>query len=160
MGEDRDPCLYYRDACLAMLGGSESISEAPTLESSGLLVKTVEDYLYTSLWHALHVTEISGERETIGGSGDGGLRGLAESVSRLSVLINQWGPSYFEQDEDVNGGGVLYTGASDAVAFAARGAGSVTKCCLLHVTQFFHKVAAHICLNYETAQTAQRVLCY
>ncbi len=127
MGEDSDPCLYYRDACLAMLGGSESISEAPALESSGLLVKTVEDYLYTSLWHALHVTEFDGAGGTIGGSGDGGLRGLAEAVSRLSVLINQWGPSYFEQDEDVNDGGALYTGASDAVALATRGGGSVTK---------------------------------
>ena len=37
----------------------------------------------------------------------------------LSVLVNQWGPSYFEQDEDVNG--EMYTSASAAVALAARG---------------------------------------
>ena len=115
MGEDRDPCLHYRDACLAMLGGSESISEVPALESSGLLVKTVEDYLYTSLWHALHA-----EME----DGGDGLIGLAEAVSRLSALVNQWGPSYFEQDEDMNG---EYTGASEAVALAARGGGNVAK---------------------------------
>ena len=64
---------------------------------------------------------------TIGGSGDGGLHGFAKAMSRLSVLINQWGPSYFEQDEDIRGGGLLYPGASDAVASAARGGGSVTK---------------------------------
>ena len=129
MGEDSDPCVYYRDACLAMLGGSESISDSPALESSGLLVKTVEDYLYTSLWQALHVTEIDGVGVTAGyGGGEGGgLRKLADVVARLSVLVNQWGPSYFEQDEDVNGGGASYTGASEAVALAARGGGSVTK---------------------------------
>ena len=127
IGEEKDPSLYFRDACLAMLGGSESIPEAPTLESSGLLVKTVEDYLYTSLWHALHVTEIDDVGVTIGGSGDAGLYGLAKAMSRLSVLINQWGPSYFEQDDDIHGGGVLYPGASEAVALAARGGGSVTK---------------------------------
>lgn len=128
MGEDRDPCVYYRDACLAMLGGSESISDAPALESSGL-VKTVEDYLYTSLWQALHATEMDGVGMTAGGGGGegGGLRKLSELVARLSALVNQWGPSYFEQDEDVNGGGASYTGASEAVALAARGGGSVTK---------------------------------
>ena len=47
---------HYRLACLAMLGGSESISEVTTLESSGL-VNTVEDYLYASLWHALHLVD-------------------------------------------------------------------------------------------------------
>jgi hypothetical protein len=125
MGGDRDPCLHYRDACLAMLGGSESISEVPALESSGLLVKTVEDYLYTSLWHALHATEMDGVGATGEASGgEGGLRRLAEAVSRLSVLVDQWGPSYFEQDEDMNG---EYTGASEAVALAARGGGSVAK---------------------------------
>lgn len=120
-----EPYMYYRMACLAMLGGSESISEASSLESSGL-VKTVEDYLYGSLWHALHLADASssgmtgvvGGASAIGGGG-GGLRRVAEAVARLSVLVNQWGPSYFEQDEDVNG--TMYTSASSAVALAAQG---------------------------------------
>jgi len=107
--------MYYRAACLAMLGGSESISEASTLESSGL-VKTVEDYLYASLWHAIHLAD-GNSMSLTGGSTDGGsgLRKVSEAVARLSVLINQWGPSYFEQqDED-------FTSASSAVALAAQG---------------------------------------
>ena len=115
--------MYYRTACLAMLGGSESISEASTLESSGL-VKTVEDYLYASLWHALHLADASSSLSITGGSavvdgGGSGLRRVAEAVARLSVLINQWGPSYFEEDEDVNG--KMYTSASTAVALSAQG---------------------------------------
>ena len=107
-----------------MLGGSESISEASTLESSGL-VKTVEDYLYASLWHALHLADASSSLSITGGSavvdggGGSGLRRVAEAVARLSVLINQWGPSYFEEDEDVNG--KMYTSASTAVALSAQG---------------------------------------
>jgi len=106
--------MYYRAACLAMLGGSESISEASTLESSGL-VKTVEDYLYASLWHAIHLADGNSMSLTGGADGGGGLRKVSEAVARLSVLINQWGPSYFEQqDED-------FTSASSAVALAAQG---------------------------------------
>jgi hypothetical protein len=58
-------------------------------------------------------------------SGGGGLRGVAEAVAQLSALVNQWGPSYFEQDEDVNGEGALYTSASQAVALAAQGGGGI-----------------------------------
>lgn len=106
--------MYYRAACLAMLGGSESISEASTLESSGL-VKTVEDYLYASLWHAIHLADGNSMSLSGGADGGSGLRKVSEAVARLSVLINQWGPSYFEQqDED-------FTSASSAVALAAQG---------------------------------------
>jgi hypothetical protein len=112
---------YYRLACLAMLGGSESISEASTLESSGL-VKTVEDYLYASLWHALHLVDDASSSSSsfipASGGGGGGLRKVAEAVARLSVLINQWGPSYFEQEE---GNGGRMNSASAAVALASQG---------------------------------------
>lgn len=112
--------LYYRAACLAMLGGSESISEAATLESSGL-VKTVEDYMYASLWHALHLADNDATSSIAGslGSGGGGvgLRKVAEAVARLSVLVNQWGPSYFEMDDDA---GKMHS-ASASVAMAAQG---------------------------------------
>lgn len=124
MGEDMNPCLYYRDACLTMLGGSKSTSETPALESSGLIVKTVEDYLYIALWHALHAAEINEVGVTLGCGEGSGIRGLAEAITRLSVLVNQWGPSYFEQDEGLDGE-ALYAGASEAVALATRGAGSV-----------------------------------
>ena len=110
-----EPYVHYRTACLAMLGGSESISEAAVLESSGL-VATVEDYLFGSLWHAIHLAE-----DVSASSIGGGLRKVSEAVARFSVLVNQWGPSYFEQDEDVNG--TLYTSASASVANAAQGGG-------------------------------------
>lgn len=103
----------YRTACLAMLGGTESISEAATLEASGL-VKTVEDYLYASLWHALHLADAPSSLPSPGSGG--GLRKVATAVARLSALVNQWGPAYFEQDEDLS-----ENGASAAVAFAAQG---------------------------------------
>lgn len=113
--------MYYRAACLAMLGGAESISEAPTLKPSGL-VKTVEDYMYGSLWHALHLADNDASASMPGnvvGSGGGvGLRKVSEAVARLSVLINQWGPSYFEMDDDVHG---RMDSASASVAMAAQG---------------------------------------
>ncbi|KAL7533165.1 hypothetical protein ACHAXR_005077, partial [Thalassiosira sp. AJA248-18] len=115
-----EPFMYYRTACLAMLGGNESISEAASLESSGL-VRTVEDYLFGSLWHALHLAEnVSSSAAIVGGGvNGGGLQKVAEAVARLSVLVKEWGPSYFEQDEDVNGN--MYTSASASVAHAAQG---------------------------------------
>ena len=123
-GQQRqEPFAYYRMACLAMLGGNESISEAPMLESSGL-VKTVEDYLFGSLWHAIHLVDVSSPSSpaAIGEAGGGGLRKVAEAVARLSALVNQWGPSYFEQDEGMTDGVIS---ASAAVAQAARGGGTV-----------------------------------
>ena len=42
--------------CLAMFGSARSISKAATLQSSKL-VKTVEDYLYVSLSHGVHLVE-------------------------------------------------------------------------------------------------------
>jgi len=118
--ESMEQYMYYRAACLAMLGGSESISEAVTLEKSGL-VETVEDYMYASLWHALHLADDASSSSSMGvGSGGGvGLRKVAEAVARLSVLINQWGPSYFEMNEDVNG--KMYTSALASVELAAQG---------------------------------------
>jgi hypothetical protein len=114
------PHAHYRAACLAMLGGSESISEAPTLEGSGL-VTTVEDYLYASLWHALHLAEplptSSAVLTAVGGRLDGGLRGVVEAVARLASLVKEWGPAYFEQEE--GDGTALYDSASAAVASAA-----------------------------------------
>ncbi|KAL7520563.1 hypothetical protein ACHAWX_005278 [Stephanocyclus meneghinianus] len=89
------PLAAYRAACLAMLGGNESISEASILESSGL-VKTVEDYLYASLWHALHLAEDAH-------SSDVGLKRTCEAVARLGTLVKQWGPSYFEQEDEMDG---------------------------------------------------------
>ncbi len=115
------PHAHYRTACLAMLGGSESISEAPILEASGL-VKTVEDYLYVSLWHAVYLADASPSPVTMigGGSGDG-LRKVAEAVARLGSLVKEWGSTYFEQDElDAN---ASHVSASAAVAAAARGSG-------------------------------------
>lgn len=117
-----EPYLHHRAACLAMLGGAESVAEAPGLETSGL-VKTVEDYLYFSLWHVIYLAD--GDPSVVGGAvgagalgrgNGGGLRKVAEGVARLSVLVNQWGPSYFEQDDVAAAGS-----ASDAVAYAARG---------------------------------------
>jgi len=115
---DQEPFLHYRMACLAMIGGAESISEASELEPSGL-VKTVEDYLYASLWHAIHLADdTAAPSVAIGGLGaGGGLRKVSESVARLSVLVNQWGPSYFEQDEPNTG----RDSAAEAVAYSARG---------------------------------------
>ncbi len=110
------PFVAYRAACLALLSGAESISEVSVLESFGL-VKTVEDYLYASLWHALHLADTS---SSIGG--EGGLQNVSKAVSRLGKLVNQWGPSYFEQQED-NFGDVS---ASAAVA-AAAGMASATQ---------------------------------
>lgn len=107
-----------------MLGGSESISEAPTLEASGL-VTTVEDYLYASLWHALHLADVSPSPMTMVGGPDGGLRKVAEAVARLASLVKEWGPSYFEQDEgDTKGNASSYISASSAVASAAWGGGT------------------------------------
>eukprot|EP00986_Skeletonema_menzelii_P009664 scaffold4427_cov142-Skeletonema_menzelii.AAC.9 len=98
----------YRAACLALLSGAESISEVAVLESSGL-VKTVEDYLYASLWHALHLADTS---SSIGG--EGGLENVSKAVARLGKLVNEWGPSYFEQQDDFGD-----VSASSAVAAAA-----------------------------------------
>jgi hypothetical protein len=98
------PLAAYKASCLAMLGGSEPISEASILESSGL-VKTVEDYLYASLWHALHLAE----------DGEVGLKRTYEAVARLGSLVKQWGPSYFEQDD------VMDESAASAVALASQG---------------------------------------
>ena len=97
----------YQAACLAMLGGSESISETSVLESSGL-VKTVEDYLYASLWHALHLAEDAS-------SSDVGLKYTCEAVARLGSLVKEWGPSYFEQED-----GAAET-AVGAVVLASQG---------------------------------------
>ena len=108
-----EPFLVYRAACLAMLSGSESISEATFLGSSGL-VKTVEDYLYGSLWYALHLTDVSSST----GSGN---KKMEEAVAHLGMLVNEWGPSYFEQDDE--GDGAMYGSATDAVALAAQGGG-------------------------------------
>ena len=83
----------YQAACLAMLSGSESISEASVLESSGL-VKTVEDYLYASLWHALHLAEDAS-------SSNVGLKHSCQAIARLGSLVKEWGPSYFEQEDDI-----------------------------------------------------------
>jgi hypothetical protein len=85
---------HYQAACLAMLGGSESISEASIFESFGL-VKTVEDYLYASLWHALHLAQSS--------NSEVGLKHTCEAVVRLGNLVKEWGPSYFEQEEESDG---------------------------------------------------------
>ncbi|KAL9186607.1 hypothetical protein ACHAXT_005845 [Thalassiosira profunda] len=114
-----EPYLPYRTACLALLGGSESISEATALEASGV-VATVEDYLYGALWHAVHQAEdgASSSGNNMAG-GNGGLHKVAAAVARLSALVQQWGPTYFEREEDVNDG--LYASASEAVALAARG---------------------------------------
>ncbi|KAL3771253.1 hypothetical protein ACHAW5_006662 [Stephanodiscus triporus] len=118
------PHTHYQVACLAMLGGSESISEAPTLEASGL-VTTVEDYMYASLWHALHLADVPPSPMTMVGGPDGGLRKVAEAVARLASLVKEWGPSYFEQDEgDTNGNASSYISASSAVASAAWGGGT------------------------------------
>jgi hypothetical protein len=119
------PHAHFRAACLAMLGGSESISEAPTLEASGL-VTTVEDYLYASLWHALHLAEALPPPPSVASSAGavpdgGGLRGVAEAVARLASLVKDWGPTYFEQDE--SDGAPSYVSASGAVALAAGGGG-------------------------------------
>lgn len=108
-GANLEPFVPYRTACLALLGGAESISEAPVLESSGL-VKTVEDYLYAALWHALHLADTSSS--IVGG--EGGLQNVSRAVSRLGKLVNQWGPSYFEQQDDFGD-----VSASSAVAAAA-----------------------------------------
>lgn len=118
--EITEPFMHYRIACLAMLGGSESISEAAVLETSGL-VRTVEDYMFGSLWHALHLAEDTSSSTLAGssGRGGGGLQNVSTAVARLSTLVTQWGPSHFEQDEDVNGN--MYTSASASVAHATQG---------------------------------------
>jgi nuclear pore complex protein Nup93 len=105
------PLAAYRAACLAMLGGNESISEASILETSGL-VKTVEDYLYASLWHALHLAEDAN-------SSDVGLKRTCEALARLGTLVKQWGPSYFEQEDEMDGS------AASAVSWASK-AGEVS----------------------------------
>mmetsp|Transcript_33975 Transcript_33975/g.69260 ORF Transcript_33975/g.69260 Transcript_33975/m.69260 type:complete len:1166 (+) Transcript_33975:31-3528(+) len=110
------PFVPYRAACLALLGGAESISEVSVLESSGL-VKTVEDYLYASLWHALHLADTT---SSIGG--EGGLQNVSRAVARLGKLVNQWGPSYFEQQDDFGD-----VSASSAVAAAAGVASAAQK---------------------------------
>ncbi|KAL7504917.1 hypothetical protein ACHAXN_002442 [Cyclotella atomus] len=101
---------YYQAACLAMLGGSESISEASILESSGL-VKTVEDYLYASLWHAMHLAQ--------GSNSEVGLKHTCEAIDRLGNLVKEWGPSYFEQEEESDGTAVnavaLQSNAGDRI---------------------------------------------
>jgi hypothetical protein len=86
------------------------------LESSGL-VKTVEDYLYASLWHALHLADTT---SSIGG--EGGLQNVSRAVARLGKLVNQWGPSYFEQQDDFGD-----VSASSAVAAAAGVASAAQK---------------------------------
>lgn len=106
--DNMEPFVAYRGACLALLGGAESISEASVLESSGI-VKTVEDYLYASLWHALHLADTP---SSIGG--EGGLHNVARAVARLGKLVNEWGPSYFEQQDDLGD-----VSAASAVAAAA-----------------------------------------
>lgn len=90
--------MGYKAACLAMLSGNESVSEASSLESIGL-VETVEDYLYASLWHALHSA-----RETSSSSSGSGLKRTCEAVARLGTLVKEWGPSYFEQEDDTSDG--------------------------------------------------------
>jgi hypothetical protein len=103
------PVAAYQAACLAMLGGSESISESSALDTSGL-VNTVEDYLYASLWHALHLAEDAS-------SSDAGLKRTCDAVARLGKLVKEWGPSYFEQEDDSN------ESAASAVASASRASG-------------------------------------
>lgn len=106
-----EPFVAYRAACLALLGGSESISESASLESSGI-VKTVEDYLYASLWYAVLLADTSSD------GGIGGLKKTSEAVARLGGLIKQWGPSYFEQDDASDN---QYSSAASAVAMATQG---------------------------------------
>lgn len=115
------PYAHYQVACLALLGGSDSISEASTLASSGL-VTTVEDYLYASLWHAIHQTDAispSSSSMTMVSGPDVGLRKVADSVARLALHVKEWGPSYFEQDDD--DAKSSYISAAVAVASAALG---------------------------------------
>ena len=117
---------HYQAACLALLGGSESISEASTLASSGL-VTTVEDYLYASLWHAIHQADALSPSSAssitmMGGGTNVGLTKVADSVARLALHVKEWGPSYFEQDDgDDDNTKSSYTSAAVAVASAARG---------------------------------------
>ena len=117
---------HYQAACLALLGGSESISEASTLASSGL-VTTVEDYLYASLWHAIHQADALSPSSAssitmMGGGTNVGLTKVADSVARLALHVKEWGPSYFEQDDDDDDNTKSsYTSAAVAVASAARG---------------------------------------
>lgn len=114
------PRLGYRSACLAMLGGAESVAEAP---EASRIVGTVEDYLYASLWHAIHLAQGDGAPafdaiqgvSAVGGETRGGLRGVSAAVARLAGLVKEWGPSHFEED----GGGA--GGAADDVAYAASG---------------------------------------
>eukprot|EP00956_Cyclotella_meneghiniana_P013285 scaffold19105_cov21-Cyclotella_meneghiniana.AAC.1 len=105
----------YQAACLAMLSGNESISEASILESTGL-VKTVEDYLYASLWHALHLAQ-----ETSSSTDGVGLKHTCEAVARLGTLVKEWGPSYFEQEDDTTDGtAVSMVAASSQIRSGAR----------------------------------------
>ncbi|EJK69819.1 hypothetical protein THAOC_08885 [Thalassiosira oceanica] len=85
--------IYYRAACLAMLSGNESISEAPVLESAGL-VKTVEDYMFGSLWHSLHLVDASPSL-----MGSNVFKPVADAVARLTSLVKEWGPGYFEEED-------------------------------------------------------------
>jgi len=101
-----EPTVVYQAACLAKLSGAESISEASCLASSGL-VRTVEDYLYASLWYALH---LSNSASSAGGESDGNK--MEAAISRLGMLVNEWGPSYFEEDDGNEG----FSDATDAVA--------------------------------------------
>ena len=111
---DAESFVVYRAACLALLGGADFLSEATSIASSRL-VKTVEDYLYASLWHALHLADSSSDEASTVGS-----RKMAEAVARLGMLVNQWGPSYFEQDDE---GDSAYSSATAAVALSAQGSG-------------------------------------
>jgi len=88
--------IYYRAACLAMLSGNESISEAPVLESAGL-VKTVEDYMFGSLWHSLHLVDASSSL-----MGSNVFEPVAEAVARLTRLVKEWGPAYFEEEDMID----------------------------------------------------------
>ena len=85
--------IYYRAACLAMLSGNESISEASVLESAGL-VKTVEDYMFGSLWHSLHLVDASSLL-----MGSNIFKPVADAVARLTRLVKEWGPGYFEEED-------------------------------------------------------------
>ena len=107
LSQTEQPLVAYQAACLAMLSGSESISEASVLESSGL-VKTVEDYLYASLWHALHLAEDVSSSEV-------SLKHTCKAVARLGSLVKEWGPSYFELDEETE------ETATSAVAIMSQG---------------------------------------
>ena len=121
------PHAHYQVACLAVLGGNDSISEASTLASSGL-VTTVEYYLYASLWHAIHQADVispSPSSMTMISGPDVGLRKVADSVARLALHVKEWGPSYFEQDDD--DAKSSYISAAVAVTSAALGSDTLVR---------------------------------